>query len=60
MFGCQGNYWIWILIAFFLLYGSGGCGCDIKGSSIFGCGNNSWWIIILVAFFLLGNKGFAC
>lgn len=56
MLDFQGNYWIWILIAFFLL-SSGGCG---GLSGIFGCGGNSWLIILLVAFCLLGNKGIGC
>ena len=60
MFGMQGNYWIWILLAFFLLSGSGGCGFDLKGLNIFGCGNNTWWIIALIAVFLLQDGKLAC
>lgn len=62
MFGMQGNSWIWILLAYFLLSGNSGCGCgfDLKGLNIFGCGQNSWLIIAIIAFFLLQSGSLSC
>lgn len=61
MFGLQGNNWIWILVAFFLLFGNDGCGFNFNIGNLFGsCGNNSMWIIALIAIFLLQNNSFAC
>ncbi|HHX60965.1 MAG TPA: hypothetical protein GX707_09685, partial [Epulopiscium sp.] len=53
MFGLQGNNWIWIILAFFLLFGSDGLGFNFDIGSMFGCGNNTMLIVALAAMFLL-------
>ena len=60
MFGLQGNNWIWILLAFFLLSGNDGCGLNFDLGNIFGCGNNTMLIVALGAIFLLNQGNLAC
>ncbi len=60
MFGLQGNNWIWIILAFFLLFGNDGCGFNFDLGNIFGCGNNTMLIIAIAAIFLLNQGNLAC
>ena len=60
MFGLQGNNWIWIILAFFLLFGSDGLGFNFDFASMFGCGNNTMLIVALGAMFLLYQGNMAC
>lgn len=60
MFGLQGNSMIWILLAFFLLFGSDGCGFNLDFGNIFGCGNNTMLIAALVGIFLIHQGNMAC
>lgn len=60
MFAMQGNYWIWILLAFFLLCGNDGCGSGFDLCNIFDGGTNTTLIVVLVAIFLLHNQGMVC
>lgn len=58
MFGLQGNSWMWILLAFFLLSGNEGFGFDFN--NLFGCGNNTMLIVAVAAIFLMHNGNLAC
>lgn len=60
MCGLLGNNWIWIILAFFLLFGNDGCGFNFDLGNIFGCGNNMMLIIVLGAIFLLHQGNTAC
>ncbi|NLI89259.1 MAG: hypothetical protein GX366_02465 [Epulopiscium sp.] len=60
MFAMQGNNWIWILLAFFLLFGNDGCGFDFNLGNMFGCGTDSTLMIILLAMFLFNSGAMAC